>query len=61
MLAFRQATFKKDIEKDRIYEKLAPLPTIVADSLLQLLSGSLGTLNGIAEILVCEFGTITVN
>jgi DNA-directed RNA polymerase I subunit RPA49 len=34
MLAFRQATFKKDIEKDRIYEKLAPLPTIVADSLL---------------------------
>ncbi|KAJ2934752.1 hypothetical protein H1R20_g2332, partial [Candolleomyces eurysporus] len=34
MLAFRQATFKKDIEKDRIYERLAPLPTIVADSLL---------------------------
>lgn len=34
MLAFRQAASRKDISKDQIYEKLAPLPSIVADSLL---------------------------
>ncbi|EAU87662.1 Rpa49 subunit specific to nuclear RNA polymerase I [Coprinopsis cinerea okayama7 len=34
MLAFRQATSRKEINKDQIYEKLAPLPSIVADSLL---------------------------
>ncbi|KAF5326627.1 hypothetical protein D9611_000864 [Ephemerocybe angulata] len=34
MLAFRQVANKKDVDKERVYEKLQPLPTIIADSLL---------------------------
>ena len=34
MLAFRQAASRKDISKDQIQEKLSPLPSIIADSLL---------------------------
>ncbi|TEB30416.1 Rpa49 subunit specific to nuclear RNA polymerase I [Coprinellus micaceus] len=34
MLAFRQAVQRKDVDKEKIYEKLQPLPSIVADGLL---------------------------
>ncbi|KAF8804406.1 RNA polymerase I associated factor, A49-like protein [Phlegmacium glaucopus] len=34
MLAFRQATFQKTLEKDKLYERLGSVPGIVVDSLL---------------------------
>lgn len=34
MLAFRQATNFKEVDKDKLYDKLSLLPTIVVDSLL---------------------------
>ncbi|KAF4611652.1 hypothetical protein D9613_003821 [Agrocybe pediades] len=34
MLAFRQATFQKSLDKGKLYERLAAVPTLVVDSLL---------------------------
>ena len=34
MLAFRQATFQKVLEKDKLYDRLGSVPSIVVDSLL---------------------------
>ena len=34
MLAFRQAMFQKALDKDKLYERLGSVPTVVADSLL---------------------------
>jgi hypothetical protein len=34
MLAFRQASNRKDISKEQIHDKLALMPSVVADSLL---------------------------
>ncbi|KAF8176301.1 Rpa49 subunit specific to nuclear RNA polymerase I [Pholiota molesta] len=34
MLAFRQACFARNLEKDKLYERLSAVPTIVVDSLL---------------------------
>ncbi|KAF5314385.1 hypothetical protein D9619_011794 [Psilocybe cf. subviscida] len=35
MLAFRQATFAKSLEKEKLYERLSAVPSTVVDSLLQ--------------------------